>query len=162
MLKRGYRCSRSLLAFARRAGAGRGGAVAVEMTFVAPILILMLLFIIHFAISFSVQHSLNAAAREAARRLAVGEVNVGVAPFSSCPGDDGSARRVACNNLSEWEGMTFLVAACDPDIPYPTLCPFASDVAVQIRVPRSQVGLAGMLGLFDDGYLQARSTMRQE
>ena len=160
MLTRGYQSAKWLLAFARGSRAGQSGGVAVEFAFVLPVLIVVLLGIVQFGMAFFLQNNMVNAAREAARKLAVGTVNI--AGSSSCPGADGSAQKLACDYLSGWGGMTFTVTACDPDNPDATLCPGADDVTVEITVPRSQVALGDILGLFESGTIEARVTIHHE
>ena len=51
--------------------AGQGGAAAVELAFVLPVLLLMLFGIIEFGRAYNAQVSLTGAAREGARVMAV-------------------------------------------------------------------------------------------
>ncbi len=147
---------------ARSARGGRGlaaqdGGVALEFGLIAPVLLLVLMGIIQFGFAFYLQANMANAARDAARRLAVGEVTVGV--LTSCPATADSAQEVACDYLSGWGGMTFTVTACDADTPCAS---GPTDVEVTITVPRSDVAIADILGLFGSGNMVARVTMRDE
>ncbi len=160
MTKGGGQNLRRPRALAGRVRSAQGGATAVEMALVAPVLIIILLGIVQFGTAFFLQNNMVNAAREAARRMAVGEATVSAT--TACPNEAGSAQRVACDYLSGWGGMTFTVTACDPDNPNATLCPGARDVSVVISVPRSQVALGDILGLFETGELEPFATLRQE
>ncbi len=160
MLKRTGRSRQCLVKHAERALAAQGGAIAVEMALVAPVLIVILLGIIQFGTAFFLQNNMVNAAREAARRLAVGEATVSAT--TGCPNGEGTAQRIACDYLADWGDLTFTVAACDPDNADATLCPGVTDVTVAISVPRSQVAFGDILGLFESGELEAFATLRKE
>ncbi len=136
------------------------GVAAMEFALVLPILAVMLLESIQFGYAFFIQNNMTNAAREAVRASAVGSATIGGA--TSCPATSGTTEGIACGFLAELGGMTFTVVACDPDNPDATLCPGADDVTVRVTIPRSQLALADILGLFDSGTMDAQVTMRKE
>ena len=136
------------------------GVAAMEFALVLPILGFLLLESIQFGYAFFIQNNMTNAAREAVRASAVGSATIGGA--TSCPAASGTTEGIACGFLAELGGMTFTLAACDPDNPDATLCPGADDVTVRVTIPRSQLALADILGLFDSGTMDAQVTMRKE
>ncbi len=136
------------------------GVAALEFALVLPIFGFLLLESIQFGYALFVQNNMTNAAREAARATAVESAFIGGA--TSCPATSGTAEGIACGFLAELGGMTFTLAACDPDNPDATLCPGAGDVTVRVTIPRSQLALADILGLFDSGTMDAQVTMRKE
>ncbi len=136
------------------------GVAAMEFALVLPILGFLLLESIQFGYAFFVQNNMTNAARESARALAVGSATIGGA--TSCPAASGTAEDTACGYLAELGGMTFTLATCDPDNPDATLCPGADDVTVSVTIPRTQLALTDILGLFDSGTIGVQVTMRKE
>ncbi len=136
------------------------GVAAMEFALVLPVLGFLLLESIQIGYAFFVQNNMTNAAREAARATAVESVIVGGA--TSCPATGGTTEGIACGFLAEMGGMTFTLAACDPGNPDATLCPGADDVTVRVTIPRTQLALADIFGLFDSGTMDAQVTMRKE
>ncbi len=136
------------------------GVAAMEFALVLPVLAVMLLESIQFGYAFFIQNNMTNAAREAVRASAVGSAAIGGA--TSCPAAGGTTEGIACGFLAELGGMTFTLATCDPDNPDATLCPGADDVTVRVTIPRSQLALADILGLFDSGTMDVQVTMRKE
>ena len=128
--------------------------MAIEFAFILPILIVILAGMIQFGLAFFLQNNMVNAAREAARQLAVGDATVaGASP---------TAEAVATGYLAGWGGMTFTVTACDPDNAGANCAVGTDDVAVEITVPRSQVAVADILGIFGSGTMKAKVAMRKE
>ncbi len=136
------------------------GVVAIEFALLLSVLSVLLLESANFGFAFFVQNNMTNAAREGSRALAVGSVTVGGA--TSCPAASGTAEDVACGFLAELGGMTFTLAACDPDNPDATLCPETEDVAMKVTIPRTQLALADILGLFNSGTMEVQVKMRKE
>ncbi|MDP7549391.1 MAG: pilus assembly protein [Alphaproteobacteria bacterium] len=137
------------------------GAIAIEFALVAPVLLTILFGIMQFGFYFYAQASVNNAVREAARQLAVGSATVG-GTASCSTAADGTAEAVACNNLTGLNLEDVTVTACDPDNVDEALCSGADDVAVKVSIPRSSIAFVDILGLFDDGDLEAQVIMRKE
>ena len=136
------------------------GVAGMEFALVLPILSVLLLESIQFGYAFFVQNNMANAAREAVRASVVGSATIGGA--TSCPAASGTTEGIACGFLAELGGMTFTLAACGPDNPDATLCPGVDDVTVRVTIPRTQLALADILGLFDSGTIDAQVTMRNE
>ena len=137
------------------------GAIAIEFALVAPVLLTLLFGIMQFGFYFYAQASVNNAVREAARQLAVGAATVGGSTLCDAT-TSGTAEAAACNSLTGLSPGAVTVTSCDPDNADATLCPDTTDVAVKISIPRSAIAFVDILGLFDDGNLEAQVTMRQE
>ncbi|MFQ5973899.1 MAG: TadE/TadG family type IV pilus assembly protein, partial [Alphaproteobacteria bacterium] len=123
---------------------GQSGSVAVEFAILAPVLMIFLFGIIEFGSLLYVHNNMENAARETARRMAVGALSAA------------DAQQYADNFLA-YSGMTFTVAASEPDPTDPT----DTDVSVTISVPMADAAMVGFpvpLG----GTLQAGVTMRSE
>jgi hypothetical protein len=122
---------------------GRGTAV-VEMAFLLPLLLMLILGGVDFAVQLHVVHTMTNAAREAARKLAVKG------------GTTAQATTAAMDQLSGIHA-TFTVT-----FPPPPSDP--CDTVVHISVPRDQIslGIYGLLGLSPGGTIQVQAIMRKE
>ena len=142
----------------------RRGAIALEFALVAPVLLIILLGIMQFGYAFFVQINMTNAAREGARQLAVGEAIVGTATAdATCTNPTaGTAQFVTCGKLAETGTLAFVLAACNPANTNATLCPTTTEVTVRVRLPRTEVALVDILGLFASGTMEAKVTMREE
>ena len=121
------------------------GVAAVELAFVLPVLIMLMVGIIDFSSLFFLRNNMVTVARDSARALAVGAVTTT------------EAKQLAEDNLINWNA-TFTVTAEEPVNPGDT------DVVVTISVPMADAAPIGLV--FDltglNGTLQTQVTMRQE
>ncbi len=121
------------------------GVAAVELAFVLPVLLMLMIGIIDLSSLFFLRNNMVTIARDSARALAVGAVTTA------------EAEKLAEENLVNWNA-TFTVTATEP------LNPDDTDVVVTISVPMAEAAPIGLV--FDltglDGTLQTQVTMRQE
>ena len=121
------------------------GLALVEVALTLPLLLALLSGIVQFGGLFFVQNTMINVARDVTRRLAVGEIN------------PGQVQPLVQAGLSSWT-QTFTVDVHTPD-------PDDSsdhDVWVEIKVPKKNVSLMDLFGMFQSGNLTAKVTMRQE
>ena len=121
------------------------GVAAVELAFVLPVLLMLMIGIIDFSSLFFLRNNMVTIARDSARALALGAVT------------PAEAKKLAEDNLVNWNA-TFTVTAEEPVNPGDT------DVVVSISVPMADAAPIGLV--FDmvgfTGTMDARVTMRQE
>lgn len=130
------------------------GAALIEMTLVAPMLILLTSGIIQFGYIFFIKNTMQNLAREAARSVAVGELTATGGDVDCPGGTEGSAEEMACDGLAGFSG-TFTVNAIDPP-------DAGDDVIVTISLPAIDAAVMDVLGVLDEGTIVAEATMRKE
>ena len=139
----------------------RRGAIAIEFALVVPILLVILLGIVQFGFAFFIQINMTNAAREGARVLAVGEAVVGTASAdANCTAPTaGTAQAATCARLADTASLAYALAACSGAGP---LCANPTTVSVRVRLARTELALADILGLFGSGTMEAQVSMRLE
>jgi hypothetical protein len=127
---------------------GRRGTAVVEMAFLLPLLLMLILGGVDFAFQLHVVHTMTNAAREAAREAA--------RKLAVRGGTTAQATTTAMDQLSGIHA-TFTVT-----FPPPVSDP--CDTVVHISVPRDQIslGIYGLLGLSPGGTIQVQAIMRKE
>jgi Flp pilus assembly protein TadG len=120
----------------------QGGLAMIELALTLPLLLTVLSGIVQFGGMFFIHNRMINVARDVTRRLAVGEIT------------SSQAQSMVASNLSSWPAtfQTFVY------MPTST----SNDVTVEIRVPKAQVSLMDIFGMFQSGNLVAKVTMRQE
>jgi hypothetical protein len=119
------------------------GASAVELAFVSPLLITMLLGVIQYGSVFLVQMRMNDTARDTVRRLAVGDL-----------ASETAAEDYARMQLSDWPAL-FHVVADLPTAPN-------RDVAVVITVPMADAAILNFVSVGLDGDIRSEIHMMLE
>jgi hypothetical protein len=116
------------------------GAAAIEMAFVLPVALLLLMGIIQFGALFFLQNTMVNVANDVARRVSVGDLSTtgGVT--------------LAEERLADWDA-TFTVNVTEPT---------SNDVQVDISVPLADAALINFGDFLDTGDLTAQATMRKE
>lgn len=117
----------------------RRGVAAVETMFALPLFMVVTFGVIELGSLFFVRHNMMHAARSAARAVAVQE------------GTFADAEQVAFESLPNMN-MNF-----DVDISEE-----GDDVIVEISVPMSEAALGDIFGIYGEGDLGVRVTMRRE
>ncbi|MDH3660274.1 MAG: pilus assembly protein [Alphaproteobacteria bacterium] len=115
------------------------GATAVEMAFILPVALLLVLGTIQFGGLLYLQHTMTSVVKDVVRRVAVGDL-------SAIQG-----RQMIEDQLADWPA-TFAVTV-DTSIP--------DEIEASISVPRSDAAFIN-IGYFLDGNLTAQATMRRE
>ena len=115
------------------------GVSAIEFALIVPIALTLLSGIIQFGFVLFIENHMADVARDAARRFSVGESN------------QSETEQYAQDTLLNW-GVTYTV----------TVTPNVNDVIVLISLPRSNVAIIDMLGLFQSGALTTSVTMLTE
>lgn len=116
------------------------GAAAVELAFVLPVALLLLMGIIQFGALFFLQNTMVNVANDVARRVSVGDLSTTA----------GAA--LAEERLSGWNA-TFTVNVTEPT---------SNDILVAISVPLADAAIVDFGHLFDAGDLTAEATVRKE
>ncbi len=115
------------------------GVAAVEFAVIAPVALTLVAAIIQFWFALFIQNHMEGVARDAARRFAVVASN------------QSETVQYAQDTLVNW-GVTYTV----------TVTPNVNDVIVVVSLPRSNVAIIDMLGLFQSGTLTTSVTMLTE
>ena len=118
------------------------GIAMIELALTLPLLLTVLSGIVQFGGMFFIHNRMINVARDVARRLAVGEIN------------QSQAISMVSSNLASWPA-TFTTTVTMP-------AGTSNDVTVLISVPKTQVSLMDIFGMFKTGTLQAKVVMRQE
>jgi Flp pilus assembly protein TadG len=116
--------------------------VLLETAFVLPIFLVLILAIMELGTVFFVRHAMLNAARDAVRSLSIGEL------------DASGAAALAQQRLPSVNLSFAVTTSADSDT--------SLDRWVDISTPLSGAALNDPLGLFGDGQLQVRVTMRRE
>jgi len=116
------------------------GAAAIEMAFVLPVALLLLMGIIQFGALLFLQNTMVNVANDVARRVSVGDLTT----------TGGEA--LAEERLAGWDA-TFTVNVTEPT---------SNDVHVDIAVPLADAALINFGHFFDTGDLTAQATVRKE
>jgi hypothetical protein len=116
------------------------GAAAVELAFVLPIAMLLLMGIIQFGAMLFLQNTMVNVANDVARRVSVGELSTT------------AGKILAGDRLSGWNA-TFTVNVTEPT---------ADDIQVDISVPLADATIVDFGHFFDAGDLTAQATVRKE
>ncbi len=123
----------------------QAGLALVETALAMPLLIIVVAGIVQFGGLFSLKSEMINLARDSARRVAVGEMSAG------------QVQGFVATGFGSWP-QTFSVAVQTPN---PSV-PADKDVAVTITVPMSEASLMDIFGMFQQGDLIAKVTMRKE
>ena len=123
----------------------QSGLAIVETALVLPVLLTVVAGIVEFGGMFWLKSEMINLARDAARRIAVGEMT------------SGQVQAFVATGFGSWP-QTFSVVVHTPNPAVPT----DKDVVVTITVPMSQASLMDIFGMFQQGDLTAKITMRQE
>lgn len=116
------------------------GAAAVELAFVLPVALLLLMGIIQFGALLFLQNTMVNVANDVARRVSVGDM-------TATAGEE-----MAKERLSGWKA-TFTVSVTEPT---------SSDVHVDISVPLADAAIVNFGHYLDVGNMTAEATMRKE
>ena len=116
------------------------GAAAIEMAFVLPVALLLLMGIIQFGALFFLQNTMVNVANDVARRVSVGDLTTT------------AGVTLAEERLADWNA-TFTVNVTEPT---------SNDVQVDISVPLADAALINFGHFFDTGDLTAQATVRKE
>jgi hypothetical protein len=116
------------------------GAAAIELAFVLPVAMLLLMGIIQFGALLFLQNTMVNVANDVARRVSVGELTTT------------AGETLAEERLSGWHA-TFSVSVTEPT---------ADDIQVDISVPLADAALVDFGDLLDTGNLTAQATVRKE
>jgi hypothetical protein len=116
------------------------GAAAVELAFVLPAAMLLLMGIMQFGAMLFLQNTMVNVANDIGRRIAVGDLS------------NSAGEALAESRLSTWNA-TFTVNVTEPT---------ADDIQVDISVPLSEAAIVDFGHWFDAGDLTARATLRKE
>jgi Flp pilus assembly protein TadG len=116
------------------------GAAAIEMAFVLPVALLLLMGIIQFGALFFLQNTMVNVANDVARRVSVGDLSTA------------AGETLAEERLAGWNA-TFTVNVTEPT---------SNDVQVDISVPLADAALINFGHYFDTGDLTAQATVRKE
>jgi hypothetical protein len=124
----------------RPAVSNDAGAAAVELAFVLPVAVLLLMGIIQFGALLFLQNTMVNVANDVARRVSVGELTTT------------AGETLAEERLSGWNA-TFTVSVTEPT---------ADDIQVDISVPLADAAIVDFGDLLDTGDLTAQATVRKE
>jgi Flp pilus assembly pilin Flp len=116
------------------------GAAAVELAFVLPIALVLLLGIVVFGALLFLQNTMVNVANDVARRVSVGDLSAA------------AGETLAEERLSDWNA-TFTVNVTEPT---------SNDVQVDISVPLADAAIIDFGHFLDIGNLTAAATMRKE
>jgi hypothetical protein len=116
------------------------GAAAVELAFVLPVALLLLMGVIQFGALLFLQNTMVNVANDVARRVSVGELTT---TEGETLGED---------RLSGWNA-TFSVSVTEPT---------ADDIQVDISVPLADAAIVDFGDLLDTGELTAQAIVRKE
>jgi hypothetical protein len=116
------------------------GAAAIELAFVLPFALLLLMGIIQFGALLFLQNTMVNVANDVARRVSVGELTAT------------AGETLAEERLSGWNA-TFTVNVTEPT---------ADDIQVAISVPLADAAIVDFGHLLDTGDLTAQATVRKE
>ena len=116
------------------------GAAAVELAFVLPVALLLLMGVVQFGALLFLQNTMVNVANDVARRVSVGDLTTTAGEF------------LAEERLSGWSA-TFTVNVTEPT---------SNDVQVAISVPLADAAIVDFGPLLDVGDLTAEATMRKE
>jgi hypothetical protein len=116
------------------------GAAAVELAFVLPFALLLLMGIIQFGALLFLQNTMVNVANDVARRVSVGDLTTTAGEV------------LAEERLSGWNA-TFTVNVTEPT---------ADDIQVAISVPLADAAIVDFGHFFDAGDLTAEATVRKE
>ena len=119
------------------------GVSAVELAFIAPILVLLLAGIIQLGSIMFLQNHMTNVARETARRVAIGELT------------ETQSETEAAGALVDW-GISYTV---DTTLVTNTFDNTKNDITVNISAPMSDAALMDVFGLFQSGTLASSVTM---
>lgn len=134
---------RRLIGLSGRLRRDERGAVLVEFSLLAPVMMLLLFGIVQFGMLFSIHSTMLNAARESARAVAVEGAS------------ESQGRNLANRRLAAWGSLPFQV-----DVIRPT--PPARDVIVEIAVPMEAAAIVDVLGLFNGREMTVETVMRTE
>jgi hypothetical protein len=137
MLHRGFEHSKVT---PRRSLGNDAGAAAVELAFVLPVALVLLMGIIQFGALLFLQNTMVNVANDVARRVSVGELTAT------------AGETLAEERLSGWNA-TFSVSVTEPT---------ADDIQVDISVPLADAAIVDFGHLLDTGDLTAQATVRKE
>ncbi len=121
------------------------GVAAIEFAFIAPFALTLFSGIIQFGFVLFIKNHMADVARDAARRFAIGEST------------QAETVQFAQDSLLNW-GVPYTVTVTPPDPNDPT----DNDVIVLISLPKSNVAIIDILGLFQTGTLTTSVTMLTE
>ncbi|MGH6920653.1 MAG: TadE/TadG family type IV pilus assembly protein [Geminicoccaceae bacterium] len=116
------------------------GAAAVELAFVLPFAMLLLMGIIQFGALLFLQNTMVNVANDVARRVSVGDLTAT------------AGETLAEERLSGWNA-TFTVSVTEPT---------TDDIQVDISVPLADAAIVDFGHLLDTGDLTAQATVRKE
>jgi TadE-like protein len=116
------------------------GAAAVELAFVLPVALLLLMGVIQFGALLFLQNTMVNVANDVARRVSIGELTTT------------AGETLAEDRLSGWNA-TFSVSVTEPT---------ADDIQVDISVPLADAAIVDFGGLLDTGDLTAQAIVRKE
>ncbi len=116
------------------------GGAAVEMAFVMPFAVLLLMGIIQFGALLFLQNTMVNVANDVARRVSVGDLT------------NATGKALAEDRLSGWNA-TFTVNVTSPT---------TDDIQVDISVPLSDAAIVDFGHFLDTGNLTAQATVRKE
>jgi hypothetical protein len=116
------------------------GAAAVELAFVMPVALLLLMGIIQFGALLFLQNTMVNVANDVARRVSVGDLSTA------------GGVSLAQERLSGWNA-TFTVNVTEPT---------SNDINVDISVPLADAAIVNFGHILDAGNLTAEATMRKE
>ena len=117
------------------------GVVAIEFGFILPIIVIVAAQTLQFGWSIYVNHALLDAVRSTTRSVSVGEIEMA----------DASAT-ISSRLMVNISGVTVQTTSTeDPDT-----------VTITASVPKANVSISDILGMFQSGQLTSSSTMRLE
>jgi Flp pilus assembly protein TadG len=116
------------------------GAAAVELAFVLPVALLLLMGVIQFGALLFLQNTMVNVANDVARRVSIGELTTT------------AGETLAEDRLSGWNA-TFSVSVTEPT---------ADDIQVDISVALADAAIVDFGGLLDTGDLTAQAIVRKE
>jgi Flp pilus assembly protein TadG len=116
------------------------GAAAVELAFVLPVALLLLMGIMQFGALLFLQNTMVNVANDIARRVSVGELTPTAGEI------------LAEDRLSGWNA-TFTVSVTSPTV---------DDIQVDIAVPLADAAVVDFGHFLDTGDLTAQATVRKE
>lgn len=133
----------------RKGAAGRSGsedgAVAVELAFGLPVLLMLMLGSMELGAIFFIENHMTSVASDVARRVAIGEIS------------EPAAEAMAQDRLINW-GIDYSVDVTLPD----PLDPTDKDIEVEIRAPMAQASITDFPIPFGTAEISALAIQRDE
>ena len=139
----------------RRFAKDRGGATAMEFTFVMLPMIILVFGIIQFGGILYLKNDMKNAARDAGRRMAADYMCFNGGPVQCGSQTPNYVEDFACNYLGDWT-PAFEVTASETDTADGT------DMEVTIRTDMGAAAFVDLLGIFQGRTMTATAILRRE